>query len=991
MAENTNQFGSALLALTTLRPPDLRRGENLVHFELELPEAVAEQAKLADNGQRDPLGPKEAATLLWKSPVAAQLDGRTNAWRDITGVSLLLPAIGRLASTDEAGWPNDQSELQQLTSDLAGQAWASIRSTLIDSDCLAKLNDVVLIFKYAAVGQTRSIRTAADLYRFARTLLANDGPTTRQDMVLWLTAPLVVPGVMTRLPGPRGPKKPPEPSTHPHPPHFVATDVVAAATPDMLARLHSELDAREDATDAARVREMLHSAGVTDRNLLSRVSATISGSDASNVSERSRIAAPRKRSRIVSLHLFGAPVLLDIGAAEHRTAALRSALARKVAAVLPEDLRDRLLSSGVALEELDTWPGVLSAATASPSYLEPVGRNDLLLVRQTTTGYRRTEIAYVENVMVGEERGRNHTERSLSRQEFFEEVEQETEETRDLQVTDKAELSREVSNVVQENLKAEGNVQITSRGPTTVVASVSGSAQRSTEEAAKAAEQYSRETIERAVKRTLQRVVRQTRSIYEREITEDNKHGFKVDGNATDHVSGVYQYLERVSRAKIFWYGERELYDILIPEPAALMWHFAIQRREIQIPIEAPDADLFASLTLANIADNREAIIRAFRVTDMPPTLVEERTVSDTFSGTGGGDSGKYAGGKELQIPDGYVMVSASVGISVEIEDPMVPNGGFSLGGDVQQWTIATTGNQGQASLQFDFSGNPRPGPTVAYAVNADNFTSFGGTISVKLKLTDQAREQWAINAYSKVADRFESLRREYATAVIQASANQPQSEVNLPDGSRSWLERVVRSELQRSSIDVMRNRPVDYDLVADYPSVNEDGTLDAHPIVDLAALASAAPEVRFLQQAFEWEHLGWVLYPYFWGRRSEWSKTVVVAHPDPDFSAFLNAGAARVQIPVRPGFEAMVKHFMETGEVYEGEGLPKMGDPGYVTFIDEQLTSLGAPGEEIQWPPDNPREWDIVAPTSLLLLRGREETRLPAWDPANGQELNPP
>ena len=102
------------------------------------------------------------------------------------------------------------------------------------------------------------------------------------------------------------------------------------------------------------------------------------------------------------------------------------------------------------------------------------------------------------------------------------------------------------------------------------------------------------------------------------------------------------------------------------------------------------------------------------------------------------------------------------------------------------------------------------------------------------------------------------------------------------------------------------------------------------------------------MQQAFEWEHLAWIVYPYFWGRRTEWSRTVVTSHPDPDFASFLNAGAARVQVPVRPGFEDLVKHFMETGEVYGEAGCPKMGDPGYVSFIDEQLTSLGAPGDEV-------------------------------------------
>src|SRR5690606_25494128 len=98
---------------------------------------------------------------------------------------------------------------------------------------------------------------------------------------------------------------------------------------------------------------------------------------------------------------------------------------------------------------------------------------------------------------------------------------------------------------------------------------------------------------ERAVKRTLERITRETRSLFEREVTETNTHGFHRDSSETDHVAGVYQYLERVSHARIFWYGERELYDIIVPEPAALIWQLAITRPEVQIPVEAPDHELF--------------------------------------------------------------------------------------------------------------------------------------------------------------------------------------------------------------------------------------------------------------------------------------------------------------------------------------------------------------------------------------------------------------
>lgn len=1006
MAEATARYGSSLLALNTVRPPDPDRSQGIVHLDLMLPAVVTAQILSWENGSRGPVLPREAAALLWSVPVASYLNGRVDAWEKVPGVADMMPALNALAVLDPASWPADQTKLRDFVAGKAPSAptWAALKKSLISADSAALLNDLVLVFKYAALRQRRSVRSVADHYRLLRTLLAGEGPKNAAQVIAWLTAPLVIPRVFTAPLDESGPRAPIRTGGQPppRPPrwHF---DLSTLRATRALERLDSELDEHERTAGLSRVSAMLTDAGIRDPALLRRVAGAIGDTLApptgtAGITEGgggvvgnagARVSAPARISpRVVNLQLFGAPVMIDIAEMQARKKQIRADLAAAVFASLPQRTRDRLVTAGVALEELSVWPDLLAVTEPSPSYLQPVGRNDLLLVRQTTIGYRRAEIAYVENVAVGESRLREHTQRTLSRQEFMEQVERETEESNDLQVTDKAELSREVGKVVQENLRAEGSVQVTSRGPTKVVASAAASYGRSTEEAAKTAETYARETIERAVKRSLEKVVRQTRSLFEQETTEVNRHGFERKPDAADHMSGVYQYLERVSRAKLFWYGERELYDLLIPEPAAMIWQFAISTKEIQIPVDAPDADLFASLTIANIASKREEVIRAFRVTDMPPLPEEYKQVTAAFSATGQGDSAKYATNKELQIPDGYLVDSAVFVASAEVEDSEdLPNGGVTVAGKVETWSMPLSDtNQGSARKEFTFV-PPLTGPSVAIAVNADNYTSLAGSITLNLHLAPSAREQWALVAYGRVAERFEQLRREYATAVIQASANQPREAVSLPEGSRLWLQQIVRAELQRSAIDAMRNAPVDYDLVADYPYANADGSLGSQPVADLEALRTHQPEIRFLQQAFEWEHLAWVLYPYFWGRRSEWARTVVTAHPDPDFTAFLNAGAARLQIPVRPGFESLVKHFMETGEVYEGEGLPHMGDPGYVSFIDEQLSTLGAPGEEVPWPPEAPREWDIIAPTPLLLVRSLNDSTLPAWDPATGAE----
>jgi hypothetical protein len=83
-----------------------------------LPQPIAAQVTAWETGARGPLDPREAAGLLWTLPVAAQLDGKIDAWRSVAGVSELLPVIEKLVVTPQADWPADQAALRDLTADL---------------------------------------------------------------------------------------------------------------------------------------------------------------------------------------------------------------------------------------------------------------------------------------------------------------------------------------------------------------------------------------------------------------------------------------------------------------------------------------------------------------------------------------------------------------------------------------------------------------------------------------------------------------------------------------------------------------------------------------------------------------------------------------------------------------------------------------------------------------------------------------------------------
>jgi hypothetical protein len=80
------------------------------------------------------------------------------------------------------------------------------------------------------------------------------------------------------------------------------------------------------------------------------------------------------------------------------------------------------------------------------------------------------------------------------------------------------------------------------------------------------------------------------------------------------------------------------------------------------------------------------------------------------------------------------------------------------------------------------------------------------------------------------------------------------------------------------------------------------------------------APIVRFYEDAFEWEHMNYFLYPYHWARRASWRMRTAAAAVDPGYQAFLQAGAARVIVPVTPGFEDKVAWFLDPSNAATSE-----------------------------------------------------------------------
>jgi hypothetical protein len=108
--------------------------------------------------------------------------------------------------------------------------------------------------------------------------------------------------------------------------------------------------------------------------------------------------------------------------------------------------------------------------------------------------------------------------------------------------------------------------------------------------------------------------------------------------------------------------------------------------------------------------------------------------------------------------------------------------------------------------------------------------------------------------------------------------------------------------------------------------------------------------------------------YPYFWGRKSNWIRTRGIKDTDPIFEKFLQAGYARVVVPVRPRMNDAMLYYYHTGQIWMGGPPPGINDLSYLSLADEIAEYEGKMDEDAV--PVKDACWEYKVPTSLVMLR---------------------
>ncbi|MEO5645713.1 MAG: hypothetical protein ABIQ40_13445 [Bacteroidia bacterium] len=526
---------------------------------------------------------------------------------------------------------------------------------------------------------------------------------------------------------------------------------------------------------------------------------------------------------------------------------------------------------------------------------------DLLLTEQQLIKYDVGEIAHVEAVMQGLDKERTH--RRLDRTEntitTFHESTNETE--RESQTTERFSMEKETSNVIEQQFQINAGINTSAKyGLVNITSSLDASYGSSQSQSQQTATNLSRDVTNRALNR-VKEIVRETQTITViNEIEETSVH--KLQNTTSDNFNGVYRWLDKFYLNKVKNYGKRLMFEFSIPEPA----NFYIFRKMVTpkngatvekptSPAELTGPDGFKLSSPAVLTDSNFAFwLAQYEVpnADAPPAeyIQFSRAFKNAYATTNSDVYDSFAA--DIPILDNYEAIQATIATKAAYWASI-----HSITPPYFEGQIGTTGFTLTPAPVNILLNNIRSTLALSTQSHAMNFEV---NIVIKVHRTAESYNNWKLSTYAKIIDAYkqkqkaydEWLNAQYADSTFGFTAN-----TNNPGINRE----IEREELKKRTIELFTGQRYEsFDA-----ATNGIQNVSGYPEILFKEAITEGNLVKFFEQAFEWEHMTYIFYPYFWGRKSHWMNLKNIEDAgDPMFTKFLQAGYARVMVPARPEFE---------------------------------------------------------------------------------------
>ena len=414
---------------------------------------------------------------------------------------------------------------------------------------------------------------------------------------------------------------------------------------------------------------------------------------------------------------------------------------------------------------------------------------------------------------------------------------------------------------------------------------------------------------------------------------KDHKVSFTVATTAgtTDFTSHLIEnkhadkcmrvdYFRRVRkwRSELYRYGVRLTYDVVLPDPGAVLRARQAELLRIQDELAAEFTPPLQAWQIT--PSNWQSLASQYAVVlAAPPDASRSLEVSRTVSYPTGYDTNTAGDGSKWTMPVRTTDLSITVPPGYQLQ-------GLHVFGNLDCWTtnvgaqwISVFAGQSSTSVNIASDGyihlswDLGPGDVPATGSITVGFR-VKGVASGDLRLTltavpsEASMAAWRLQSWAAISDaasatyaRHRSYLRDRQSVLLK--------DVAADDTLR--LRRLEREQIMRCVLDWLF--PGFQDARSNVSNLPSPGSLDP---TSWQRIMEYGEYIKFVQTAIDWDRVMVFLYPYFWDTPQHEHEKLFLNHPDPVHREFLRAGAARVILAIRPGFENEVVSLLDQGQL---------------------------------------------------------------------------
>jgi hypothetical protein len=619
--------------------------------------------------------------------------------------------------------------------------------------------------------------------------------------------------------------------------------------------------------------------------------------------------------------------------------------------------------------------------------IRPPGMADLKVIRTVLLKYEAGELAHVENILKGESKVREFNTMKRTEDTLVTEEETTTETEKETQTTDRFELEKELSSMSKEDMKIDTGVKVTAKlGPVNIDTHFDFQYNTSKEESNKTATKNSQETMNRALNRVIER--RRTQRTVTQIVQTDDKNRHELSNLiGPNNIHGLYYWLDKYYLAKVVNYGKRLMFEFVIPEPAAFYLYSKTKKAEGE---KAPPIPMFMAgvFSYNEITESNYLYLAAYYgATDVgppPPSYVIVGTALKLDKNPAGPDQADIdkednqftllSADDKLKVPAGYIAHHADISFAIKETSDKKQIGEHCTGGilgfnadcrpiyeETQTFHILI----GNRHLRPHADDSPMTNillntedAVIPFAIEGSS-RHFICNVEVICYRTDKRYREWKNSTFNSLLTAYNTQLTKYEDWV----KNRDISAGVVIEGNNPELNRrTEHEELKKHCIEMMTGQRFEtFDAMrSNVPSLG-------YPEFSFLEAFVEGNYLQFFEQAFEWEQMTYVFYPYYWGRKPNWIPIKKINDPDPIFTSFLQAGAARVLVPARPGFAHDVCIFFASGgkKIWGGKQAPIPGSKHWLPIIDELKEQEG----QFEGGAQEGDPWIYKVPTTLVYL----------------------